>query len=92
MNLMSEIDDDFDELAELLGEEDDNKAAGYWLSKPKLEEIQKIHDYLEQQPEAGKILSIATLYKLAIGLNDDEPLSDLQVGAIKDSLSPDVNQ
>ena len=89
---MSEIDDDFDELAELLGEEPDNKAAGYWLSKPKLEEIQKIHDYLEQQPEAGKILSIATLYKLAIGLNDDEPLSDLQVGAIKDSLSPDVKK
>ena len=32
------------------------------------------------------------MYKLAIGLNDDEPLSDLQVGAIKDSLSPEVKK
>ena len=90
-NLESD-DEDFDELAELLGEDPDNKPSGYWLSKPKFEEIEKIHDYLEAQPESGKVLSIATLYKLAIGLNDDEPLSDLQVGAIKDSLSPEVKK
>ena len=85
-------DEDFDELAELLGDETENKPSGYWLSKPKFKEIEKIHDYLEEQPETGKVLSIATLYKLAIGLNDDEPLSDLQVGAIKDSLSPEVKK
>tara|TARA_B100000035_G_scaffold132964_1_gene113040 strand:+ start:5951 stop:8461 length:2511 start_codon:yes stop_codon:yes gene_type:complete len=90
-NLESD-EEDFDELAELLGEDPDNKPSGYWLSKPKFEEIEKIHDYLEAQPESGKVLSIATLYKLAIGLNDDEPLSDLQVGAIKDSLSPEVKK
>ena len=49
---------------------------------PKLKEIEKIHNFLESQPETGKVLSLATLYKLAKGLNDNEPLSDLQVGAI----------
>jgi predicted RND superfamily exporter protein len=88
--IIGEQDDDmeFDELSELFGEEEE--ISGYWLSKPKFKEIEKIHDYLESQPETGKVLSLATLYKLAIGLNDDEPLSDLQIGAIKDSLSDEV--
>lgn len=88
--IIDEQDDDmeFDELSELFSEEDE--ISGYWLSKPKFKEIEKIHDYLESQPETGKVLSLATLYKLAIGLNDDEPLSDLQIGAIKDSLSDEV--
>ena len=87
------VDDDFeiDELSELLGDEEE-EIKGYWLSNPKFKEIVKIHNYLDSQPETGKVLSIATLYKLAIGLNNDEPLSDLQVGAIKSSLSEEVRK
>ena len=86
-----ELDEDFDDLSELLGDNNE-EIQGYWLTNPKLKEIEKIHNFLEAQPETGKVLSIATLYKLAKGLNDDEPLSDLQVGAIKDSLSSDVKK
>ena len=87
------VDDDFeiDELSELLGDEEE-EIKGYWLSNPKFKEIVKIHNYLDSQPETGKVLSIATLYKLAIGLNNDEPLSDLQVGAIKSYLSDEVRK
>ena len=85
-----DLDEDFDDLAELLGDEEEIK--GYWLTNPKFKEIEKIHNFLESQPETGKVLSIATLYKLARSLNDNEPLSDLQVGAIKDSLSNDVKK
>ena len=84
-------DSEFDDLSEILGDEED-EIEGYWLTNPKLKEIVKIHNFLEDQPETGKVLSLATLYKLAVGLNDDEPLSDLQVGAIKDSLSEDVRE
>ena len=86
-------DDDFElsDLADILGDDED-EIEGYWLSNPKLREIVKLHNFLEDQPETGKVLSLATLYKLAIGLNDDEPLSDLQVGAIKDSLSEEVRE
>ncbi|MEE2693272.1 MAG: MMPL family transporter [Pseudomonadota bacterium] len=82
---------DFDSLSEILGDEDE-EISGYWLSNPKFKEILKIHDYLEAQPETGKVLSLGTLYRLAIGLNNDEPLSDLQVGALKKALSPDVKK
>ena len=85
-----DLDEDFDDLSELLGDEEETR--GYWLTNPKFKEIEKIHNFLESQPETGKVLSIATLYKLAKGLNDNEPLSDLQVGAIKDSLSNDVRK
>ena len=88
--LDNDLDEDFDDLSELLGDEEE--ITGYWLSNPKLKEIEKIHNFLESQPETGKVLSLATLYKLAKGLNDNEPLSDLQVGAIKDSLSSDVKK
>ena len=91
ISLDDDDDSEFDDLSELLGDEEDN-IEGYWLTNPKLREIVKIHNFLEDQPEAGKVLSLATLYKLAIGLNDDEPLSDLQVGAIKESLSEDVRE
>ncbi|MBT6754726.1 MAG: MMPL family transporter [Gammaproteobacteria bacterium] len=87
----SDDDFEFDELSELLGD-DEEEIKGYWLSNPKFKEIVKIHDYLDSQPETGKVLSLATLYKLAIGLNDDEPLSDLQIGAIKSSLSEEVRK
>lgn len=87
----SDDDFEFDELSELLGD-DEEEIKGYWLSNPKFKEIVKIHDYLDSQPETGKVLSLATLYKLAIGLNDDEPLSDLQIGAIKSSLSEEVKK
>ncbi|MBT7542557.1 MAG: MMPL family transporter [Gammaproteobacteria bacterium] len=91
--LEEEDDDDFElsDLADILGDDED-EIEGYWLSNPKLREIVKLHNFLEDQPETGKVLSLATLYKLAIGLNDDEPLSDLQVGAIKDSLSEEVRE
>ena len=85
-----DLDEDFDDLSELLGDKEEIK--GYWLTNPKFKEIEKIHNFLESQPETGKVLSIATLYKLATSLNENEPLSDLQVGAIKDSLSNDVKK
>ena len=91
-NFIEDDDDlEFDNLSELLGD-DDEDIKGYWLSSPKFKEILKIHDFLESQPETGKVLSLATLYRLAIGLNDDEMLSDLQVGALKKSLSNEVRK
>ena len=91
-NFIEDDDDlEFDNLSELLGDEDED-VKGYWLSNPKFKEILKIHDFLESQPETGKVLSLATLYRLAIGLNDDEMLSDLQVGALKKSLSSEVRK
>ena len=86
-----ELDEDFDDLSELLGDNNE-ELPGHWLTNPTLKDIETLHTFLEAQPDTGKVLSIDTLYKLAKGLNDDEPLSDLQVGAIKDSLSSDVKK
>tara|TARA_B100000287_G_C20671982_1_gene793739 strand:+ start:2758 stop:5277 length:2520 start_codon:yes stop_codon:yes gene_type:complete len=87
----SEDDDLFDELSDALGDEGKDKNTSYWLNNPKLLEITKIHDYLESLPEVGKVLSLSTIYKLGRGLNNNESLSDLQVGALQDAVSEDVS-
>ena len=87
----SEDDDLFDELSDALGDEAKDRNTSYWLNNPKLLEITKIHDYLESLPEVGKVLSLSTIYKLGRGLNNNESLSDLQVGALQDAVSDDVH-
>ncbi len=43
-----------------------------------MEEIEQIHDYLDQLPETGEVLSLATAGKLARKLNNDVPLDGLE--------------
>ena len=56
-------DDPFSEVEEY---EEEN----YWFNSEKLLAVEKIHDYLETQPQIGKVLSIATTLKVVRLLND----------------------
>jgi hypothetical protein len=60
---MNSSDDPFGEIEEY---EEEN----YWFNSEKLLEVEKIHDYLETQPQIGKVLSIATTLKVVRLLND----------------------
>jgi predicted RND superfamily exporter protein len=52
------------------GEVEDHEQENYWFNSEKLLEVEKIHDYLETQPQVGKVLSIATTLKVVRLLND----------------------
>ena len=52
------------------GEVEDDEQENYWFNSEKLLEVEKIHDYLETQPQVGKVLSIATTLKVVRLLND----------------------
>ena len=39
-------------------EEEDSNETTYWFNGDMLQKVEKIHDYLEQLPEIGKVLSI----------------------------------
>ena len=71
------LDDYFTEELEETG-----KSTGYWLSPLRFEQVKRIHDYFESQREVGKVLSLATLIKLAEQLNEDKPLSDLEAALL----------
>ena len=76
-------DDEFDEFNEFEEEEDNNK---YWFTTEKMTMVSKIHDYLESVPETGKVLSLATMLKIAEKLNNGQPLDNFQLALLYSEL------
>ena len=63
--------DEFDEFDESESAEDDER---YWFTADKMARITEIHDYLDSLPETGKVMSLATMLKIAEDLNNGQPL------------------
>ena len=61
---------------------DQTNNKNYWLSPTKFEQIKQIHDYLEAHSETGKILSLATIIRLAESLNNGKALGDLEAALL----------
>ncbi len=76
-------DDDFDDFDEF--EEDENNGK-YWFTAEKMTLVSKIHDYLESLPETGKVLSLATMLKIAEKLNSGKPLDNFQLALLYSEL------
>ncbi|MCA9473368.1 MAG: MMPL family transporter [Nitrospirales bacterium] len=92
------FDDPFDE-------SDSAEEVTYWFNGDRLGLVEKIHDHLEELPEVGKVLSIATGMKVFKQLNDQKIPEDYELALLRkwapDSvkqalinpyLSPDGNQ
>lgn len=54
----------------------------YWYTPDKIAELNKLQDYLAQQPEIGKVLSLATLSRIARQFNEGEPLNSVELVAV----------
>ena len=46
--------------------------ADYWFTPDKLDDVKKIHDYLEGLPAVGKVLSLASLIRVGEDVNQGE--------------------
>ena len=57
------------------GSDEDNDA--YWFTAPKMNQIEEIHNYLDVDPQTGKVLSFGSVIQLAKILNDGEPIDGL---------------
>ncbi|MFC6632784.1 efflux RND transporter permease subunit [Microbulbifer taiwanensis] len=62
----------------------------YWFTVAGLAQIEQLHDYLEAQPEIGKVQSLATLYKVARDLNGG-PLNDFELAVARTSLPDEIS-
>ena len=72
--------DDFDDpfgggFDDGFGGESDNDA--YWFTAPKMNQIEEIHNYLDADPQTGKVLSFGSVIQLAKILNDGQPIDGL---------------
>ncbi len=60
---------------------------GYWFNPLRLGELRRLHEWLDAQPETGKVLSLDTMIRMAEGINDGEPLDDLKISLLREGLS-----
>ncbi|MBI5211449.1 MAG: MMPL family transporter [Elusimicrobia bacterium] len=81
----ADADKDFAEFSEF--GEDSGDAAKYWYTAERISTVEKVHDYLEGLPETGKVLSLATLKKMAVQLNGGAPLDDMSLALLYQSVA-----
>jgi len=86
------IDAPADEVIEVedLGEIVDITANSYWFNRDGLREVARIHQYLDQLPETGKVLSVHTGMQLLESLNNDKPYNDFKLAVVYKRLPDDV--
>jgi predicted RND superfamily exporter protein len=65
-------------------------ADGYWYNAEKLNRLGDIHDYLDSLDATGKVLSMATIWRLALSINDGEALEPYQLGVLYNRLPDDL--
>jgi predicted RND superfamily exporter protein len=75
-------DEEFDEFDEFEKANDEK----YWFTADRMALATKIHDYLDSLPETGKVLSLATMLKIATKLNNGQPLDNFQLALVYSEL------
>ncbi len=88
-DLSDGFDDEFDDdFGEFLNDEVDEQ--GYWFNSDNLAYLETIHDYLENRPEIGKVLSVSSGIKLAEIANNGDRLTDLELALLRKLLPEDI--
>lgn len=70
--------------------EEGSAQQSYWFSLAGLDEIRKLHLYLESLPEVGKVNSLATFYEVAEDINGGR-LNNFELGVVRNMLSEDIS-
>jgi len=82
-------DDDFDSWDD--EEKDDAK---YWFTRNKIDRIIQVHDYLDNLQAIGKVISFASMVRVAEDLNEGKELQGLEMGVlytkIPDSIKKEI--
>ena len=69
----------------------DDTAPQYWFTAAGLQEIKRVHQYLDSLPEVGKVQSLATAYEVGNDING-APLNDFELALMHRSLPADVRK
>ncbi len=64
----------------------------YWYNEFEVDTLKAIHDYLDNLPETGKVLSMATTLKMMRQLNEDKPLDNIMLSIIHKKLPADIKK
>jgi len=82
-------DDDFDSW-----DDEEKDEAKYWFTRNKIDIITKVHDYLDSLPAVGKVISFASMVRVAEDLTGGKKLEGLEMGVlytkIPDSIKKEI--
>tara|TARA_B100000029_G_scaffold400427_1_gene399360 strand:+ start:4430 stop:6814 length:2385 start_codon:yes stop_codon:yes gene_type:complete len=78
-------DDDFDDWDD--EEQNDEK---YWFTKDKIDTIANVHNYLDNLPQIGKVLSFSSIIDVATQLNNNKPLGTLEMGVLYSKVPENI--
>jgi len=70
------------DLSELYGDEEAAPKSEYWFTPQKVERIKRVHDYLETIPGVGKVMSLASLVRVAEDLNRGREFDPFELNVI----------
>ncbi|MFW6147830.1 MAG: efflux RND transporter permease subunit [Thermodesulfobacteriota bacterium] len=82
-----EADEDFLEADDWAGESDPRD---YWLTPYKVEKIKEVHDYLASLPEIGKVLSLASIIRVAEDLYEGDEFGGIELGVINKKIPEEI--
>ena len=77
-------DDGFDDF----GSDEDPER--YWYTRGKLDELERMHRFLESKEQVGKVLSLTSLEDFALEFTDGKKLSNLEIVGILGALPEDL--
>jgi len=80
-------DDDFDDWGD--EDKDDSK---YWFTRNKIDRITKVHDYLDSLEAVGKVISFASMVRVAEDLNEGKKLQGLEMGVLYTKIPDNIKK
>jgi uncharacterized protein len=62
----------------------------YWFTKDKIDTITNVHNYLDNLPQIGKVLSFSSIIDVATQLNNNKPLGTLEMGVLYSKIPESI--
>jgi predicted RND superfamily exporter protein len=72
------------------GDEDEQNDEKYWFTKDKIDKISSVHNYLDNLPQVGKVLSFSSIIDVATLLNNNKPLGTLEMGVLYSKIPESI--
>jgi predicted RND superfamily exporter protein len=90
-NIAANTEDVFDKFEDIETTSQETKLK-YWFTPEKMSRIAAVHDYLDNLPETGKVLSVVTLVRMIERVNDGKPLDNVELALLFNQIPEKLKQ
>jgi len=73
-------------------EDDDADDSKYWFTRNKIDIITRTHDYLDSLDSVGKVISFASMVRVAEDLNNGKKLQGLEMGVLYTKIPESIKK